>query len=106
MSDNKYVSLNRLADFLRKLNDKFAKSVHTHTITDIEDYKEPDLTGLALKSDIPSIEGLATEEYVSNAVANVGKNAETVNGISIQPMSQEEYDALAIKDPNTLYIIV
>ena len=64
MSDNKYISLNRLADFLRNLNDKFAKSVHTHTITDIEDYKEPDLTGLALKSDIPSIDGLATEAFV------------------------------------------
>ena len=66
MSSNKYVSLNRLADFLRKLNDKFAESVHTHTITDIEDYKEPDLTGLALKSEIPSVEGLATEMFVKD----------------------------------------
>ena len=30
----------------------------------------------------------------------------TTSGFSIQLKSQEEYDALAVKDPNTLYIIV
>lgn len=55
---------------------------------------------------IPSIDGLATEDYVNNAIAEAGGNAETVNGFSIQRKTQEEYDALTEKDQNTLYIIV
>ena len=59
------------------------------------------------KSEIPDITGLATEEYVDNAIASVGGgNAATVNGFSIERKTQEEYDALAVKDPNILYIIV
>lgn len=41
MSDKKYVSLNRLSDFLNKLNEKFSPMVHTHKMSDIIDYKEP-----------------------------------------------------------------
>lgn len=46
-----------------------ADKEHTHSISDIVDYKEPDLTGYAKTEDIPSVEGLATEEYVDKAVA-------------------------------------
>ena len=31
---------------------------------------------------------------------------DTVSGFKIQKLAQESYDALSIKDPNTLYIIV
>ena len=58
------------------------------------------------KSEIPSIAGLATEEYVNNAIASANKNAETINGYSIEQKTQEEFDALTTRDPNTLYIII
>lgn len=38
MSQKKYVSLNRLSDFLDKLKETFSTLYHTHTISDITDY--------------------------------------------------------------------
>jgi hypothetical protein len=37
---------------------------HKHVISDITDYETPDLSGYALKTEIPSTEGFATEDYV------------------------------------------
>ena len=53
------------------------------------------------KSELPSLDGLATEEYVDTVIRNVTSGS----GITLQRLSQEEYD-LIDKDPNTLYIIV
>ena len=64
------------ADISDKIDGK-ADVEHTHTLSDIEDYKEPDLSDYALKeslddyalkSDVPSIEGLATETYVQEKI--------------------------------------
>lgn len=53
---------------------------------------------LATKADIPSFEAVATvEDYGSEVVMPVS---------NIVSMSQEEYDALAEKNPNTIYLIV
>lgn len=38
MSQKKYISLNRLSDFLENLRDTFASLIHKHTIEDITDY--------------------------------------------------------------------
>lgn len=64
---------------------------HKHTLSDIEDYEAPDLSeyalkdslnDYALKSDVPSIEGLASETYVSTSidskVGNLGESANVV----------------------------
>ena len=63
--------------------DSKANTEHTHTMSDITDYTEPDLSsyakktdipsldGYALKTEIPSINGLATTEYVDNAIADL-----------------------------------
>ena len=51
---------------------------------------------LTNKPTIPSIEGLATEEYVNNMLS----------GLRLIQMTQSEYDALEVKDSNTLYIII
>ena len=73
--------------------DSKANTEHTHTMSDITDYTEPDLSsyakktdipsldGYALKTEIPSINGLATTEYVDNAIANVpsGGNVDLSN---------------------------
>lgn len=75
MSDRKYISLNRLSDFLNKLNEKFVEKSYV-------------------------------ESLIPTTLPASGGNADTVNGLTIQKKSQEEYDALAVKDPNTLYIIV
>lgn len=55
---------------------------HKHTLSDVTDYVAPDLTPYALKSDIPSHEGLATEEYVDStklAILDI-YNCETTAG--------------------------
>lgn len=59
---------------------------------------------------------LATEEFVTDKIAEAHKNdsqyvtqeqLNTVLGnITLKKITQAEYDALAIKDPNTLYIII
>ena len=59
------------------------------------------LDAKADKSELPSLDGLATEEYVDTAIRNITSGS----GITLQRLSQEEYD-LIDKDPNTLYIIV
>lgn len=53
---------------------------------------------LATKDDIPSFEAVATvEDYGQEVVMPVS---------NIVSMSQEEYDALTEKNPNTIYLIV
>ena len=44
---------------------------HTHTLSEVTDYEEPDLSGYALKTDIPSIDGLATEKYVQDEIEKI-----------------------------------
>lgn len=71
---------------------------------------------LTNKPDIPSIEGLATEKFVTDKIAETHKNdsqyvtQEQLNtalgNITLKKVTQTEYDALTIKDPNTLYIIM
>lgn len=39
MAQKKYVSLSKLSDFLDNLKNKFAEMSHTHTISDLTDYK-------------------------------------------------------------------
>ena len=51
---------------------------------------------LSNKPEIPSIQGLASEAYVNNKLAN----------LQLVKITQAEYDALETKDPNTLYLIV
>ena len=46
-------------------------ATETYVDTAIAAIPQPDLSGYALKSEIPSTTGLATEEYVDNAVSNV-----------------------------------
>ena len=49
---------------------------------------------------VPSIEGLATETYVQNEIQSV------MSSLKIVKTTQEDYDALEVKDENTLYIVV
>ena len=51
---------------------------------------------LTNKPSIPSIQGLATEDFVNNMLS----------GLRLVQMTQSEYDALEVKDSNTLYIII
>ena len=55
-----------------------------------------DYNDLTNKPTIPSTEGLATEGYVNNMLS----------GLRLIQMTQSEYDALEVKDSNTLYIII
>lgn len=73
------------------------------------------LEGYALKTEIPSVEGLATEDYVTNAINTIeltpgpkgdtGEQGPQGQSVTIVVMTQEEYDALEVKDDNTFYAI-
>jgi hypothetical protein len=82
-----------------------------------------DYNDLTNKPEIPSIEGLATEEYVNNLNNDVVESINEINteletkastefvnnmlsGLRLVQMTQLEYDALEVKDSNTLYIII
>lgn len=52
---------------------------HIHTLSDIVDYEAPNFEPYALKTDIPSVEGLATETYVKNAIAEAELNEKEVD---------------------------
>ena len=52
---------------------------HTHTLSEITDYKDPDLSGYALKEEIPSVEGLASETYVQEEIAKIDVTDQLAN---------------------------
>lgn len=81
------------------------------------------LENLATKAEIPSIEGLATEELVNSLNNDVVEDINEINteletkastefvndmlsGLRLMQITQSEYDALEVKDSNTLYIII
>ena len=71
---------------------------------------------------IPSIDGLASESYVQQEIAKIQVGEDTVSdeekeyiddmfysvlgGLKFIKITQESYDAITNKDPNTIYIIV
>ena len=113
------------------LNGKADKE-HTHTLSEITDYEEPDLSPYAKKADVDSaladkadkattLEGYgitdaATKTYVDSELA-AKQDALTagsgiiINGSEISTAykiwhgSQAEYDAIAAKDDMTIYLI-
>ena len=88
-----------------------------------------ELNTKADKTEVPSIEGLASESYVQQEIAKVQGNSgsggygddgvseeeksyvddmmySALGGLKFIKITQERYDALATKDPSTMYIIV
>ena len=90
-----------------------------------------ELNAKADKAEVPSIEGLASESYVQQEIAKVQGNGggfgdyvgddgvsedekayvddmmySALGGLKFIKITQERYDALATKDPSTMYIIV
>ena len=52
-----------------------------------------------------SLDGYATTSQIPTTLPANGGNADTVNNIRIVVLNQSEYDAIASKDSNTIYII-
>ena len=98
-------------------------------LVNLDGYATKDELNLkADKTEVPSIEGLASESYVQQELAKVNgggsggsgdddvseEEKEYVNdmmysalgGLRFIKITQERYDALATKDPNTIYIVV
>ena len=67
---------------------------HTHTLSDITDYEEPDLTIYALKSEVPSVEGLASETYVSEKIGDLGEKSSVVSYVDAAVESVDISDQL------------
>ena len=122
-----------LADYATKeqLSTKADKE-HTHLLKDITDYVAPNLSIYATKEEIPSLEGYATEEWVTDKkyltshqdLTDYAKKTElkTINGSSLIGSgdikiegggngvqkwegTRAAYNALSAYDDNTLYVI-
>ena len=87
-----------------------------------------DLNSKADKTEVPSIEGLASESYVQQEIAKIqgGDNSNVeedsvsneekeyiddmmysaLGGLKFIKITQERYDALSVKDSNIIYIVV
>ena len=112
---------------LKKLRDDL-KEWTTNNILSLKTYVDKNkfsgsYKDLTDKPNIPSIEGLATEDLVNNLNNDVVENINKINteletkastefvnnmlsGLRLVQMTQSEYDALEVKDSNTLYIII
>ena len=62
-----------------------------------------DYNDLTNRPAIPSTSVFASKTFVENAVDAVD---EKFDGLRFRRLTQEQYDALAVKDPNTLYIVI
>ena len=122
-----------LADYATKeqLSTKADKE-HTHLLKDITDYVAPNLSIYATKEEIPSLNGYATEEWVTSkkyltshqSLTDYAKKTElkTINGSSLIGSgdikieggcngvqkwegTRAAYNALSAYDDNTLYVI-
>ena len=122
-----------LTDYAKKIDlSTKADKEHTHLLKDITDYVAPNLSIYAKKTDIPSLEGYATEQWVTNkgyltshqSLTDYAKKSElkTINGSSLIGSgdiqiegggdgihkwegTRAEYNALSAYDENTLYVI-
>ena len=132
-SKNYLTSHQSLEDYATKeqLSTK-ANKEHTHLLKDITDYVAPNLSIYAKKTDIPSLNGYATEEWVTQqgyltehqSLTDYAKKSElkTINGSSLIGSgditiegggdgvqkwegTRAEYNALSAYDENTLYVI-
>ena len=134
VTDKGYLTTHQsLEDYAKKtdLSTKADKE-HTHLLKDITDYVAPNLSIYAKKTDIPSLEGYATEQWVTNkgyltshqSLTDYAKKSElkTINGSSLIGSgdiqiegggngvqkwegTRAEYNALSAYDENTLYVI-
>ena len=73
VTDAEKATWNAKSDFSGSYNDLTDKPTNVSEFTNDAGYltEHQDLSGYALKTEIPSVEGLATETYVDNAVAAV-----------------------------------
>ena len=134
VTDKGYLTTHQsLEDYAKKtdLSTKADKE-HTHLLKDITDYVAPNLSIYAKKTDIPSLNGYATEQWVTDkgyltthqSLTDYAKKAElkTINGSSLIGSgdiqiegggdginkwegTRAEYNALSAYDENTLYVI-
>ena len=126
--------LDRLTKSLDARNSIIIQNVHDELISAVEDVEKKlfsgDYNDLTNKPEIPSIEGLATEEDIieleedilsmegmidetypnlitqdKTILGAINELAGMLNGLTLMPITQEAYDTLAEKNPNVLYII-
>jgi hypothetical protein len=113
-------ALKRLRDDLKEWTTNNILSLKTYVDKTKFSGSYNDLTN---KPEIPSIEGLATEELVNNLNNDVVENIDEINieletkastefvnttldGLRLLQITKEDYDALDTKDPSTLYVVI
>lgn len=113
-------ALKRLRDDLKEWTTNNILSLKTYVDKTKFSGSYNDLTN---KPEIPSIEGLATEELVNNLNNDVVESINEINteletkssiefvnttldGLRLVQITKEDYDALETKDPSTLYIVI
>ena len=125
MANKKLIDLESLDKFAKDFNYEIDKKFNAELEikADKSELFSGDYNDLTNKPEIPSIEGLATEELVTNLNNDVVENIDEINteletkastefvnnmlsGLRLVQMTQSEYDELEVKDSNTLYIII
>ena len=81
-------------------------SIVASAISEADLVTQSDLDDYAKLTDIPSLDGYATEQYVDSAVTASTQNMVTSSSITnIWVGTEQQYDAITNKDNSTLYII-
>ena len=125
MTNKKLIDLESLDKFAKDFNNEIDKKFNAELEikADKSELFSKDYNDLTNKPEIPSIKGLATEEFVNNLNNDIVENIDEINteletkastefvnnmlsGLRLVQMTQSEYDTLEVKYSNTLYIII
>ena len=125
MANKKLIDLESLDKFTKDFNYEIDKKFNAELEikADKSELFSGDYNDLTNKPEIPSIEGLATEELVTNLNNNIVESINEINteletkastefvnttldGLRLVQITKEDYDALETKDPSTLYIVI
>ena len=125
MANKKLIDLESLDKFAKDFNYEIDKKFNAELEikADKSELFSGDYNDLTNKPEIPSIEGLATEELVNNLNNDIVESINEINteletkastefvnttldGLRLVQITKEDYDALETKDPSTLYIII
>ena len=120
-----------IGSWVDNLNDEDMNGNIPPTSGVVKEYVQQQIVDKADKTEIPSIEGLASESYVQQEIAKVQTNNggsgsiveedkvsdeektyvndmmySALGGLKFIKITQARYDELSVKDPNTIYIVV
>lgn len=100
--DKKIINLNAINTVAKRLNNIINNKIDIENkrALSAEEELNNELKSKADKSEIPNIDGLASESYVNQQI-----NA-ALGDLKFVILTQSQYDSLPEKDPSTVYMII